>query len=156
MLQIEVPDFSEATKAAAIAADPAYGEKADFLWVHDKMSDPRITLYRRKIKAYRWLYEFTRSQCQDCARTDCACKDTICSHVQTQAKAMGVDLKPTGHRLRFIGCGGCIVAPHLRETCTIYLCEKAQSRPDFERERYERLKSLCAKIEMKLMESEPG
>jgi hypothetical protein len=108
-------------------------------------------LYRHKVKAYRWLYEFTKSQCSDCARTDCACKDTICAHVEAQARLQGVNLTRTPHRLRFIGCSGCVVPPHLRETCTIYLCEKAQNAPHFQAQRYERLKKLCAKIEVKLM-----
>ena len=108
-------------------------------------------LWKQKIKAYRWLYEFTKSQCNDCARTYCACKDTICSHVETQALQQGVKLERTNHRLRFIGCSGCVVPPHMRETCTIYLCEPAQKAPGFQRERYERLKNLCAKIETKLM-----
>jgi hypothetical protein len=112
------------------------------------------TLYRRKIKAYRWLYEFTRSQCQDCSRTDCACKDSICAHVEAQAAGHDLRSRRTGHRLRFIGCGGCVVPPHLRETCTIYLCEAALSKPGFERARYERLKALCANIELKLMKLE--
>ncbi len=119
------------------------------------MPSPRYNeLYKRKIRAYRWLYEFTRSQCQDCSRTDCACKDTICSHVEVQARAQGFAAAHTGHRLRFIGCGGCIVPPHLRETCTIYLCGPALSAPGFERARYVRLTRLCAQIDAKLMELE--
>ncbi len=84
------------------------------------------TLYARKIKAYQWLYEFTRSQCQDCSRTDCACKDSICSHVEQQAALRGHHAQHTGHHLRFIGCEGCVIPPHLRETCTIYLCAKLE------------------------------
>ena len=109
-------------------------------------------LYRHKIRAYRWLYEFTKGMCGDCALTDCACKDSICAHVQAQASSAGVELKATGHpRLRFIGCSGCVVEPHLRETCTIFLCKPAQEHVGFPRERYERLKELCAKIDWKLM-----
>ncbi len=112
----------------------------------------RQTLLRHKIKAYRWLYEFTRGLCTDCATTDCACKDSICGHVEEQARAQGHRLEHGTHaRLRFIGCGGCLVPPHLRETCTIYLCPPALAREDFPKQRYERLKNLCAKIEMKLM-----
>ena len=114
-------------------------------------------LYRHKIKAYRWLYEFTQGMCGDCAQTDCACKDSICAHVQTQAARAGLELKPGGHpRLRFIGCSGCVVEPHLRETCTIYLCKPAQDAEGFPHQRYERLKALCAKIDWKLMASEAG
>ncbi len=108
-------------------------------------------LYKQKIKAYRWLYEFTQSQCSDCAQTDCACKDSICSHVEDQALKCGVTLKRTQHRLRFIGCDGCVVAPHLRETCTVYLCAPAQAKPEFQRAKYQRLKNLCFKIDEKLM-----
>lgn len=111
-------------------------------------------LLRQKIRAYRWLYEFTQNQCGDCAQTDCACKDSICAHVESQALQQGVKLERTNHRLRFIGCNGCVVQPHMRETCTIYLCEKAQSRSDFQKEKYERLKSICAKLEEKLMAQE--
>ncbi len=111
-------------------------------------------LYKQKIKAYRRLYEFTQSQCSDCALTDCACKDSICAHVESQALKSGVKLARTEHRLRFIGCGGCVVAPHLRETCTIYLCAPAQLKPDFQKEKYLRLKTLCAKIDEKLMNLE--
>lgn len=113
-------------------------------------------LYRQKIKAYGLLYEFTKGACHDCAQTDCACKDSICGHVQEQAQRGGVKLEATSHRLRFIGCNGCVVPPHLRETCTIYLCAPAQAREDFPRERYERLKKLCAALELKLMAHEDG
>lgn len=113
------------------------------------MLDARQRLLRHKIKAYRWLYEFTQGQCGDCARTDCACKDSICAHVEAHA---GVKLAHGTHpRLRFIGCGGCVVPPHMRETCTIYLCAPAQNAPGFQREKYERLKAICARIEEKLM-----
>ena len=115
------------------------------------LSRRRSLLKRQKIKAYRLLYEFTRSRCSDCARTDCACKDTICQHVQEQARRQGVELAPTGHRLRFIGCGGCVVPPHLRETCTIYLCRPSLEAPDFPARQYERLKTLCSRIDEKLM-----
>lgn len=111
----------------------------------------RSRLQRHKIRAYRWMYEFTAQACSDCAATDCACKDTICGHVQTQASQNGVELEPTGHRLRFIGCQGCVVPPHLRETCTLYLCAAAQAKPEFRKRRYERLKNLCATIEEQLM-----
>jgi len=111
-------------------------------------------LFKQKVKAYRWLYEFTKSQCSDCEATDCACKDSICSHVQTQARRDGIELKTTGHRLRFIGCSGCVVPPHQRETCTIFLCNKAQARRNFPHATYQRLKDLCARIEDKLMRLE--
>lgn len=111
-------------------------------------------LYQRKIKAYRWLYEFTQTQCTACADSDCACKDSICRHVEEQALKQGQRFAHTGHRLRFIGCQGCVVPPHLRETCTIYLCPPAQNAPGFARERYERLKNLCSKIDVQLMQLE--
>jgi hypothetical protein len=109
-------------------------------------------LKKRKVRAYRWLYEFTRAQCSDCARTDCACKDSICAHVEEQAGLRGVRLEHTGHRLRFIGCAGCVVPPHLRETCTIYLCAPAQAAPGFPRRQYQRLLQHCSRIEQSLME----
>jgi hypothetical protein len=112
----------------------------------------RLILNRHKIKAYRLLYDFTKSQCADCAQSDCACKDTICGYVEEQAIKRGAVLQRGDHpRLRFIGCQGCTVPPHLRETCTIYLCEPAQAKPGFDRGRYERIKNLCADIELKLM-----
>lgn len=112
----------------------------------------REELKTRKIRAYRRLYEFTRGQCTDCARTDCACKDSICAHVEAHA---GQPLcRGTHPRLRFIGAQGCTVPPHMRETCTIYLCEPARSRPDFPRLRYQRLVRVCERIEERLMESE--
>lgn len=111
-----------------------------------------MSLESRKIQAYRMLYDFTRSQCGDCAATDCACKDSICSHVEAESAKRGFKFKHSSHRLRFLGCDGCVVPPHLRETCTIYLCEPAQARPDFDRKRYERLKNLCSKIDLKIME----
>lgn len=111
-------------------------------------------LLQRKIKAYRWLYEFTFGQCGECVSSGCACKDSICSHVEEIALKSGVRLERCGNPLRFIGPSGCTVAPHLRETCTIYLCEKAQSKPDFDQERYERLKALCAALDWQLMNLE--
>lgn len=114
-------------------------------------SPRRHLLNQRKIRAYRWLYEFTKVQCTDCAQTDCACKDSICEHVETQAKQNGYTLERTEHRLRFIGCGGCVVPPHLRETCTIYLCQKALTAPGFPQARYERLKNHAARIEERIM-----
>lgn len=109
------------------------------------------TLYRRKVRAYQWLYEFTYGQCGECANSGCACKDSICAHVEGQARCRGIKLKTGSHSLRFIGEGGCLVPPHLRETCTIYLCEKAQNKSGFDRRRYERLKNLCAKLDWTLM-----
>ncbi len=112
----------------------------------------RTAIFRnQKIRAYRYLYEFTKSQCSDCAKTDCACKDTICAHVEAQARSQGVQLPTTGRHLRFLGCQGCVVPPHLRETCTIYLCEAAQKREGFPAGKYRRLKEICFRIEEKLM-----
>lgn len=113
-------------------------------------------LYRHKIRAYRWLYEFTQRQCMACATTGCACKDSICAHVEEQLKKRGEAQAPprTGHSLRFIGCNGCVVPPHQRETCTIYLCESAKESSTFDRHRYEKLVRLCSKIDWRLMELE--
>ncbi len=112
------------------------------------------SLQSRKILAYRKLYDFTYGTCGSCAESGCACKDRICQHVEEQALKRGHLFQRTGHALRFIGCAGCVVPPHLRETCTIFLCHKAQSSPEFDRERYGRLKSLCEKIDWQLMELE--
>jgi hypothetical protein len=105
-----------------------------------------------KVKAYRWLYQFTAQACTDCAMTDCACKDSICAHVEGEARKSGREFAHTGHRLRFIGCADCVIPPHLRETCTIYLCSRAQEKPGFRRRRYEKLKSLCSRIDLAIME----
>lgn len=119
-------------------------------------------LYRRKIHFYRELYDFTFNQCGHCVESGCACKDRICQHVEEQAARHGVRLahaspNPTegaDRPLRFIGCSGCVVPPHLRETCTIYLCQKAQTKPGFDKARYEKLKRICSKIDWRLMELE--
>ncbi len=108
-------------------------------------------LYRRKIQWFRVIYLFTNQECTDCARTDCACKDSICSHVQTEARKLGHEFASTGHRLRFIGGQGCIVPPHLRETCTLYLCQAAMAKPDFDRQKFDRLKAIAGRIEWSLM-----
>lgn len=108
-------------------------------------------LKNQKVRAYRMLYEFTKSVCGDCSQTDCACKDSICAHVQAQARASGTEIPETGKHLRFLGCNGCVVPPHMRETCTIYLCEPAKARPEFDSATYERLKAICFRIEEKLM-----
>ena len=89
-----------------------------------------------------------------CVESGCACKDRICQHVETEAKKRGYSFPHTGHTLRFIGDGGCIIPPHLRETCTIYLCETAQKKPDFDRRRYAKLKKICARLEWRMMEIE--
>ncbi len=112
--------------------------------------------YHRKIQLFEKLYQFTKDQCGFCVESGCACKDNICKHVQEQALKRGVQLKPTGHALRFIGPGGCIVAPHLRETCTIYLCESAQKKPHFDDRQYRKIKRVCERVELKLMELEDG
>lgn len=111
-------------------------------------------LFKRKETLYRLLYEFTFGQCGFCVQSGCACKDRICQHVEEQNARRGVKVETTGHALRFIGPKGCVVPPHLRETCTIYLCEKAQSKSDFDKRRYEKLKRLCALIDWRLMELE--
>jgi hypothetical protein len=103
---------------------------------------------------YNCLYEFTKGQCGACVESGCACKDRICLHVEEQAAKRGVRFPHTGHALRFIGPQGCIVPPHLRETCTIYLCRPALDRPGFDRERYEKIKRVCARIDWQLMELE--
>lgn len=109
-------------------------------------------LLERKARIYEALYRFTYDQCGECEESGCACKDTICQHVEAQNLKRGVKIERTKHQLRFIGCKGCVVPPHLRETCTIYLCEKAQKKPGFDRNRYEKLKRIAAKIEWRLME----
>lgn len=114
------------------------------------MSDRYKNLYKRKVRAYQWLYDFT-AQCDQCAVSGCACKDSICAHVQEQNKKAGVELKTGQNRLRFIGESGCMVPPHLRETCTFYLCDYAQKKTGFDSKLYERLKNLCQKIDWKLM-----
>jgi hypothetical protein len=121
-------------------------------------SDRAGKLYRhlldRKKKLYRALYDFTFDQCGACVESGCACKDRICQHVEEQAARRGFSFTHTGHALRFIGPSGCIIPPHLRETCTIYLCGNAQGKTGFDRERYEKLKGLCQRIEIRLMQLE--
>ena len=109
-------------------------------------------LYGRKIKLFQRLYEFTFNQCGRCVESGCACKDRICQHVEEQAARKG-DLRfsHTGHPLRFIGPRGCVVAPHLRETCTIFLCEKAQLKAGFDQKTYLKIKKICAAIDWELM-----
>lgn len=111
-------------------------------------------LFERKARFYKLLYDFTFNQCGFCVQSGCACKDRICQHVEEQAAKRGVQLKRTSHKLRFIGEKGCVVPPHLRETCTIYLCEKAQSKPGFDSARYSKIKRICSKIDWRLMELE--
>ena len=111
-------------------------------------------LYQRKIRLYRELFEFTFGQCGRCVESGCACKDRICQHVEEQAGRQGIRLERTNHPLRFIGEKGCVVAPHLRETCTIYLCGQAQKKASFDTRRYEKLKRICSKIDWRLMELE--
>jgi hypothetical protein len=118
----------------------------------ERTSERFDQLYLRKIKLYKWLYDFTNQNCSICAQSGCACKDSICQHVEEQAAAAGTLLKRTTHRLRFIGVQGCIVPPHLRETCTIYLCESALKASGFPSLRYEKLKRLCQHNDFKLME----
>lgn len=112
------------------------------------------TLLKRKKQIFNELYRFTASQCDQCEQTGCACKDSICQHVENVNLKRGVQIERTHHRLRFIGCKGCVVPPHLRETCTIYLCEKAQRQPTFNHRRYEQLKRITEKIEWRLMQAE--
>lgn len=111
-------------------------------------------LYSRKVKAFRYLYEFTFNACGACVDSGCACKDRICQHVQERANERGIELKTTGHRLRFIGEKGCVVAPHLRETCTSYLCGPAQNKTGFDHVRYKKIRRICDRIEWRLMELE--
>ncbi len=124
-------------------------------------NDRERTLWRRKEVLYKKLYDFTFGACGACVESGCACKDRICQHVQEQAARRGVELKPTGHRLRFIGekadgSIGCTVAPHLRETCTIYVCGPATTRTGFDTATYTRIKELCAKVDWQIMELEEG
>lgn len=111
-------------------------------------------LYGRKKRLFQYLYEFTKNQCGACVESGCACKDKICQHVEEQAQKRGIKFMRTGHALRFIGEQGCIVPPYLRETCTIYLCGPAQSKPGFHQKRYEQIKRLCDRVEWQLMEIE--
>lgn len=111
-------------------------------------------LHHRKKRFFQILYEFTNNQCGECSDTGCACKDRICQHVEEHALKRGHRFEHTGHTLRFIGKSGCVVPPHLRETCTIYLCEKAQKKPDFDKSKYEKLKRICARLDWQIMEIE--
>ena len=118
-------------------------------------SDRYRSLWSRKERLYRALYEFTYGSCGACVESGCACKDRICQHVEEQARKRGFEFRKGTHPvLRFIGERGCVVPPHLRETCTIFLCAKAQEKPSFERKSYARLKSLCERVDWKLMELE--
>lgn len=110
------------------------------------------TLWARKKLIYRWLYELTFNSCGMCVESGCACKDRICGHVEDQAAKRGVQLTRGDHpSLRFIGPRGCTVAPHLRETCTIYVCSKAQEKPGFDHTTYRRLRDVAAKLDWEIM-----
>jgi hypothetical protein len=111
-------------------------------------------LWRRKELLYKALYDFTYGQCGFCVQSGCACKDRICQHVEEQAGKRGYKFEHTGHQLRFIGVKGCVIPPHLRETCTIYLCEKAQKKSEFDQARYAKLKRLCSLVDWQMMEME--
>ena len=111
-------------------------------------------LQKRKKQLYDEIYRFTASQCGDCEQSGCACKDSICAHVEKVNRERGVLIQHGSHALRFIGCNGCLVPPHLRETCTLYLCEKAKQNPNFDRRRYEKLMRLSAKLEWRIMANE--
>jgi hypothetical protein len=111
-------------------------------------------LYERKIRAFRHLYEFTFHQCGACVESGCACKDRICQHVEERALEKGVKLQRSTHKLRFIGEKGCVVEPHLRETCTIYLCGPAQTRKGFATETYVKIRRICDRLDWRLMEIE--
>lgn len=106
------------------------------------------------MQIFNELYRFTSSQCGECELSGCACKDSICAHVESVNLKRGVNIERSAHALRFIGCNGCLVPPHLRETCTLYLCEKSQRKPDFDSARYEKLKRISARIEWRLMMKE--
>lgn len=108
----------------------------------------------RKKHFFQALYEFTKDQCGMCVESGCACKDRICAHVEEQAQKRGEKFEHTGHALRFIGPHGCIIPPHLRETCTIYLCGQAQKRADFNKSRYDKFLKICSRIEWQMMELE--
>lgn len=114
----------------------------------------RSTLLKRKERIYKMMYEFTFDSCGACVQTNCACKDRICQHVEEQAAKSGHRFEKQNHPIRFIGPGGCVVPPHLRETCTLYLCGKAREKTSFDRDRYSRLLKACEKIEWQLMEIE--
>jgi hypothetical protein len=122
--------------------------------VSGKLPSMLQTLLKRKKQIFDELYRFTSNQCGECEQSGCACKDSICQHVERVNLQRGVAIRRSNHALRFIGCNGCLVPPHLRETCTLYLCEKAQNKPDFDRERYDKLKRISAKIEWRLMSYE--
>lgn len=111
-------------------------------------------LLKRKKALFDGMYRFTQTSCTSCSLSGCACKDTICAHVEEQALKRGHVFPHGTHRLRFIGEGGCVVPPHLRETCTIYLCDGAMRAPTFARDRYARLKRLIERVEWRLMELE--
>jgi hypothetical protein len=98
------------------------------------------------------MYEFTFGACGACVESGCACKDRICQHVEEQAARSGHRFERQNHPIRFIGPKGCVVPPHLRETCTLYICGKAREKTSFDRERYDRLLRVCEKIEWQLME----
>lgn len=116
------------------------------------MSSRREILERRKERVYKMMYEFTYSSCGACVESNCACKDRICQHVEEQAAKRGHRFERQAHPIRFIGPKGCVVPPHLRETCTLFLCGKAREKSTFDRERYARLLGVCEKIEWQLME----
>lgn len=110
-------------------------------------------LLKRKKQIFDEIYRFTFAQCGDCEQSGCACKDSICEHVESVNLKRGIKFERGSHALRFIGCNGCVVPPHLRETCTLYLCDKAKQKPTFDRKRYEKLMRISAKLEWRLMQT---
>lgn len=112
-------------------------------------------LLSRKKQIFEEIYRFTASQCNDCEQSGCACKDSICAHVEKINQSRNINIEHGTHALRFIGCNGCAVPPHLRETCTLYLCDKAKRSPTFDRLRYLKLMRISEKIEWRLMLANP-
>lgn len=77
---------------------------------------------------FQAMYELTEPECRSSCRVPRSCCDpAYCAEAELYAQEVwGVDLKPlrTIHpRLPFMGESGCVVAPHLRPSCTLHTCD---------------------------------
>lgn len=87
-----------------------------------------------------------------CGRPGFCCKPEFCEATARYAReAFDVQLPRTKHpELPFMGQHGCTVPPHLRPTCSIYVCEKHLAEDKEFAEMYKYFRDEIDMLELKL------
>lgn len=77
------------------------------------------------IDSFAAVADHSKQKCGQCINPFGCCRPEHCEETKRFALEMfGIELEETGHEsIPFLGPDGCVVAPHLRPLCSVYVCE---------------------------------